>query len=291
MKSLDKVKKKTSVVERMRSVAMVTVPRVLISCGGYLIVGIFFIIFLIANRGIVLGDRDAHFSVFHPPQILYFGLFSFTFGFPWIATKENLIQFFDAIRSNKLKTTITTSAIFGSLYLSCHVHPYLLADNRHFTFYVWRRFLGCPTSPFSRSILLTPLYAFSLCTIISTLRTKDTLWRYFFSICLCISIVPQKLLEFRYFVVPFMIWRLNIPNNHQSNHFQLTVEFVLNCFVNILTIYLFLYKTFKWPSSTETQRFMWWNKILTKIDCFSILLTINLISVFNPIELFQYLIQ
>ena len=222
-----------------------------------MIVGILFLVFLIANRGIVLGDRDAHTSVLHLPQILYFGLFSFTFGFPWIGTKDNLIQFFSVIRSNKLRTMIATTAIVGSLYSSCHVHPYLLADNRHYTFYVWRRFLGCPTSPFSMSIFLTPLYAFSLYTIMSTLRTKDTLWRYLFSICLCISIVPQKLLEFRYFIVPFTIWRLNIPNNHQSNHLRVTAEFVLNCFVNVLTIYLFLYKTFKWPSSTDTQRFMW----------------------------------
>lgn len=251
------MKKKTSLAERMKSLATVTVPRVLVSCGGYVIVGILFLVFLIANRGIVLGDRHAHFSVFHLPQIFYFSLFSFTFGFPWIATKNNLIQFFDAIRLNKVKTIVATSLIVGSFFSSCHVHPYLLADNRHFTFYVWRRFLGCPTTLFSRSIFLTPFYAFSLYTIISTLRKKDTLWRYLFSICLCISIVPQKLLEFRYFIVPFTIWRLNIPNSHQSNHFQVTAEFVLNCFVNILTIYLFLYKTFKWPSSSDTQRFMW----------------------------------
>lgn len=231
-----------------------SVPQILFICGGYIIVGSLFSIFLIYNRGIVLGDKDAHVSVFHLSQVLYFGLFTAIFGFPWIATRENLVHFVTSIEKNRIRTFIAVMVIIVSLFLSCHVHPYLLADNRHYTFYIWRKFLGCPLNSSLKQFLYIPLYGFTLFTIISLLKTKDPVWKWLFSICLCISIVPQKLFEFRYFIVPFTIWRLNIPS---SNHIQLTLEFALNCIVNMLTLYIFLHKTFKWPNNTETQRFMW----------------------------------
>lgn len=236
------------------------VPQLITTCGGYAIAGLMFAIFLIFNRGIVLGDKDAHTSVIHVSQLLHFAFFSIIFGFPWLVTRSNLSQFANTVRKNKLKAMISSMIIVAVSYFSCHVHPYLLADNRHYTFYIWRRFLGCPTTLFSKSLLYTPLYGFTLYTTISMLGTKDTLWKYLFSICLCISIVPQKLLEFRYFIVPFTIWRLNIPNNNSSNSnntIQLSIEFVLYTFVNVFTIYIFLYKSFKWPQSSDAQRFMW----------------------------------
>lgn len=249
------MKKKSGPVDRLKSLIITSLPQVLTTCGGYLIAGIFFLIFLVLNRGIVLGDRDAHTSVIHLSQVLYYSFFTAIFGFPWIATRDNLIRCLNTVYGNKLKVIISFLMIGGSLYFSCHVHPYMLADNRHYTFYIWRRFLGCPTRFVSRPMLLVPLYAFSLYTIVSMLKTKDMIWKCLFTLCLSISIVPQKLLEFRYFIIPFTIWRLNIPC---CNNFQLTLEFVLNCFVNVLTIYIFLHKTFKWPNNShETQRFMW----------------------------------
>jgi len=40
--------------------------------GGYMLVGISFIIFVIVNNGIVVGDRTSHVATFHPIQLLYF---------------------------------------------------------------------------------------------------------------------------------------------------------------------------------------------------------------------------
>ena len=207
-KNWDKTKKKSQVVDRLKSLVLSSVPQILVICGGYLITGIIFLIFIIANRGIVLGDRDAHTSVFHLSQVLYFSLFTAIFGFPWVATRDNVKQFCAAIAGNKLKTVFASSIIVGSLYLSCHVHPYTLADNRHYTFYFWRRYLGCPTSLSTRQMLYCPLYAFSLYTIISMLRTKDVIWKYLFSLCLCLSIVPPK--------------TSRIPILHRAFHFMET---------------------------------------------------------------------
>ena len=43
-------------------------------------------------------------------------------------------------------------------------HPYLLADNRHFTFYLWRRVISPASLPAQRYAWL-PLYALSLCAL------------------------------------------------------------------------------------------------------------------------------
>jgi hypothetical protein len=37
--------------------------------GGYLIVGLLFVIFVVVNRGIVVGDKTAHVAHFHPTQV------------------------------------------------------------------------------------------------------------------------------------------------------------------------------------------------------------------------------
>jgi alpha-1,2-glucosyltransferase len=129
------------------------------------------------------------------------------------------------------------------------VHPYLLADNRHYTFYVWRRLLSTPLA-----YPAIPMYLLGGWSCLSLLKTRDTLWKSLFVFCTFVSLVPQQLLEFRYFIVPYIIWRLNLVT---TSMLTLTFELVLNVLINGLTIYLFLYKSFKWNTSSEVQRFMW----------------------------------
>ncbi|KAL7882823.1 hypothetical protein SRHO_G00004810 [Serrasalmus rhombeus] len=66
--------------------------------------------------------------------------------------------------------------------------------------------------------------------------------------------VPQKLLEFRYFILPYLLYRVHVPL--PSLH-RLLLEFGLYTAVNAATLYIFIYKTFHWPDSTAVQRFMW----------------------------------
>ncbi|KAL7827869.1 hypothetical protein AOLI_G00310210 [Acnodon oligacanthus] len=69
-----------------------------------------------------------------------------------------------------------------------------------------------------------------------------------------ITTVPQKLLEFRYFILPYLLYRVHVPL--PSLH-RLVFEFGLYTAVNAATLYIFIYKTFHWPDSTAVQRFMW----------------------------------
>ena len=133
-------------------------------------------------------------------------------------------------------------------------HPFLLADNRHYTFYIWSRF-------FKRfdafKYLLVPVYLACGYLFFRNLflAGKSLGWLVVYSICVLIGIVPQKLIEFRYFIIPFYIYRLNII---QLSWKEILIEFAFFVMINFLTIRLFLNKVFYWPNVPhEPQRFMW----------------------------------
>lgn len=75
-----------------------------------------------------------------------------------------------------------------------------------------------------------------------------------FSVCCGVALVPQALLEFRYYTVPFLFLRL-----HLAPHTPLAAvaELVLYSSVNMVTLWLFLYRPFLWPNEENWQRFMW----------------------------------
>lgn len=154
------------------------------------------------------------------------------------------------------KNVIFSATLLVMLILSIKyqnsAHPYLLADNRHYTFYLWRRFFGKKDS-ILRYGLLT-MCQMTLWSLFYLVQRRDNLWKCLFFIFTCISIAPQQLVEFRYFIPSFILWRLNISI---SSSLSLALELILNIFVNALTIYIFLIHPFKWPNSPELQRFMW----------------------------------
>ena len=131
-------------------------------------------------------------------------------------------------------------------------HPYLLADNRHYTFYIWRKII---TRTDLTPILLTPVYTFGVFSVLYSLRRTELAFKIAFPLCVVINLLPQYLLEFRYFVIPFILHRLQV---RPQSWWSLIAEMVLFQIVNIVTIYLFLFKPFHWQHEPEQiQRFMW----------------------------------
>jgi alpha-1,2-glucosyltransferase len=64
------------------------------------------------------------------------------------------------------------------------------------------------------------------------------------------------LLEFRYFLLPYLYWRLH--TRKQSYHMpRVMLELILNCILNTFVIYMFLMRPFNWPNESAVQRFMW----------------------------------
>ncbi|KAL3098997.1 hypothetical protein niasHS_000985 [Heterodera schachtii] len=224
-----------------------------------------FIVFLFLNGGsVVLGDRSAHRPVLHVPQVLYFCAFAAASAFPHFA--NYIFCFFrEYFRGKKRGISVSllrfslpaalfvAFSLFSIVHLFTLEHPYLLADNRHFTFYIWQRI-------FQRHWLvkyaLVPVYAICAVFIWHTMET-DTVTKVAFAVSTSACLVPAHLLEFRYFVVPFAVWRL-LLNYRNQPRWILCAELALHFVVNAIALHLFFNRPFRWASEPEQwQRFMW----------------------------------
>ncbi|KAI7688744.1 Putative Dol-P-Glc:Glc(2)Man(9)GlcNAc(2)-PP-Dol alpha-1, 2-glucosyltransferase, partial [Sarcoptes scabiei] len=237
---------------------------------GYLANAFIFLIFLFINK----GDRNAHQSVLHLAQIPYYLTFSFIFAWPLILNYSNLIKVFNQIISRP--TLIIVCTIFLVICL-CPVfkyeHPYLLADNRHYVFYLWRKFWFRKDYAWFRYLPL-PFYLLTLISIwnlahfpsinefkrpLKFLRfDAENFKKILFFISLIITIVPQSLIEFRYFLTPFVIWRLNVRLAAEVNHKNSlqVIELVWFLILNLLTFFIFHFKTFQHLDGS-IQRIIW----------------------------------
>ena len=103
--------------------------------------------------------------------------------------------------------------------------------------------------------LLIPVYIFGFFHIWRCLSKSELVFKVVLPICVFLSVVPQMLLEFRYFILPYILIRAQIkPTCWKS----LAMETVMVVLVNIVTIYLFLFKPFHWEQEPDRlQRFMW----------------------------------
>ncbi|MBN3326447.1 AG10B glucosyltransferase, partial [Atractosteus spatula] len=217
----------------------------------YTTVAMGFLVFIILNRGIVVGDRSSHEACLNFPQLFYF--FSFTLVFSVFDTLscQKIVNFFRFLKKYPLLFLFLTALSLFMVWKFTFVHKYLLADNRHYPFYIWKKiFQRHELVPF----LLVPGYVFAVWILFEALKSKSLFWNLMFFACLSAASVPQKLLEFRYFILPYLIYRLNIP---VPSIFRLILEIGFYTTVNTVTIYIFLNKTFNWPDSTDLQRFMW----------------------------------
>ena len=153
---------------------------------------------------------------------------------------------------HRILAGMTLTLMVGIVKSYTIAHPYLLADNRHYTFYIWRKIIMSSHWP---PTALVPIYFFASFCLLYSLRRSDLAFKVAYPICLVLNIVPQYLLEFRYFVIPFMFYRLQV---RPQSWLKLIAELLIFQSVNIVTLYLFLYKPFAWPQNPgEKQRFMW----------------------------------
>lgn len=212
---------------------------------GYSLTCFLFLVFIYLNRGIVVGDKTAHKPVIHLCQLFYFSLFTLVFAFPH--SISHIRKFFNFINNNKIYSSISLIVGVFITHTNTLVHPYLLADNRHYSFYVWRRVYE---QHIFRYILL-PVYLFGLFFMSQSLK-KTVKYEYW--LCSILSLVPQKLLEFRYFILPFIIFRLQL---RCKTWWHLLIESSFYVFINLLTLYIFVTKEFYWEDSKDIQRIIW----------------------------------
>lgn len=207
-----------------------------------------FLAFLYFNNfQIVLGDAKAHEPKFHVAQFFY--MLAFCAAHSWPQILPNLFSHLRHLTD--LKSLVFQGLTATLVYKFSYDHPYLLADNRHFTFYIWKRFLS---NPMMRATL-APLYIFSARFMAISTPNVHIFHKMLFIFASLMVLVPAHLFEMRYYIVPYIIWRLSTINNR--NKLLLLLEMGSQLAVFSVIFYLFLFRTFEWPNEPGVkQRFM-----------------------------------
>lgn len=215
---------------------------------GFVCIG--FAVFVVINGSIVVGAKQDHQAGLHFPQLFYFAAFLGLFSFMYILSVENIRSYLNLIYQHPFIVIAIFSAggvIVGNFTTA---HRYLLSDNRHYTFYVWARIFQRHAVA---KYVLIPGYVFCMWAAFKRLE-KDVLWTAVYCISVAANLVPATLIEFRYFILPYLFYRLNTS---KVTFRTLFIEFLLYAVVNSVTIYLFLHKPFYWNNDINPQRFMW----------------------------------
>ncbi|KAJ1650320.1 glucosyltransferase [Dispira simplex] len=190
----------------------------------YLIVEVMFGLFLVWNRGIVLGDHEHHLASLHFPQIYYCVAFLTGILAPTIFRLNYPVSFliYTTKYLRSMRFIILSVLLIACTLFSIHrftlEHPFILSDNRHYSFYVWKDIYR--THPLVR-YLLVPFYFFGFWLLSRVLAYQQTLvWCLAYLGCVVLTLVPSPLLEFRYFVLPYYFLRTHIavPKQHRLGY-------------------------------------------------------------------------
>ncbi|RDL33740.1 uncharacterized protein BP5553_08108 [Venustampulla echinocandica] len=285
----------------------------------YIALLISFMLFVLWNGSVVLGDKSNHVATIHITQLLYLFPFLAFFTAPLIipsffqhtvATLKSKFSFRKATPA-VIYTTLALLTTLAIIHYNTIIHPFTLADNRHYVFYVFR--YSILRHPLIR-YLLAPIYL--LCawavylafiplpsdsysspsdtgsapttkpteptrtqgaeaalpppTMSNTTNTTSTLL--LLLIPTALSLITAPLVEPRYFILPWVFYRLHLPTPSASPSAStprwdgilggktkwLWFEMLWFLLINAITGYIFLYRGFKWPQEPgKVQRFMW----------------------------------
>ncbi|KAI9798774.1 MAG: glucosyltransferase [Piccolia ochrophora] len=269
---------------------------------------------------LIEGDKSNHIATIHVAQMLYiwpyFVFFSIPLVYPYIIAALVPDKILRAIPLQVpprlrgllvLRLYVVASFLFiilGIIHFNTIIHPFTLADNRHFVFYIFRwivlrwplRYLAAPVYLICgwASILALgkPINASENPSKPSTNPVKGDqrpstqspdgnkvsfviIWL----VSTSLSLATAPLVEPRYFIIPWVIWRLHVPPPSprdstlrpsagvalrwyqrllSTGRHQLWLESAWFLLVNVVVGYVFLFRGFTWPQEPgHTQRFLW----------------------------------
>ncbi|KAJ7293771.1 glucosyltransferase [Mycena rebaudengoi] len=242
----DLVRSLFSVPKILGDIILAFVPYALVLC--------LFGAFVVWNGGIVLGDKSNHIPSLHIPQVYYFVAFSAAFGWPVLISGEGgLLGLVREVRRRMFGgkwRILNTAAI--SLFMAITVnlytihHPFLLSDNRHYTFYVWHRVY----MRFSAPYLLIPIYIACAWAWFLRVGVQQTLLQtLLLPVFVLPTLLPTPLLEPRYFLIPYILLRSQVPD---VPTWALALEGIWYAAINAGTMFVFLYLP-----REGVGRFMW----------------------------------
>ncbi|KAF1839184.1 hypothetical protein BDW02DRAFT_230405 [Decorospora gaudefroyi] len=263
--------------------------------------------FVAWNGSVVLGDKSAHTATIHLPQMLYIWPYIAFFSVPLLARPlirpvvpllpsqvREMCDYYLNTSNYGIPTTLVPVlfTICGLLvvYFNTIIHPYTLADNRHYVFYVFRiirlypalKYLAVPVYYICAWLTFQSLASPSIGEDLFKGKREDrptndrahgqpcqvsfiAIWL----VTTALSVITAPLVEPRYFIIPWIIWRLHVPCIPASlstdrysgkTTYDMRLVFETVWLLSIITVvsYIFLYRTFAWPSEPgNLQRFIW----------------------------------
>ncbi|KAK9195826.1 hypothetical protein WN943_003952 [Citrus x changshan-huyou] len=226
---------------------------ILVSFSPFLLALLAFIAFIHWNGSVVLGAKEAHAISPHFAQIMYVSLFSVLLSPPLHITFGQVATLLQSFWKNRPLSFFQWLFALTVGLLTVHffsiAHPYLLADNRHYPFYLWRKVIK---AHWSMKFLLVPLYVYSWFSIFG--RTQRKIWVLVYFLATAATLVPAPLIEFRYYTIPFYFLILH-SDNTDNRHWLLMG--VLYMSLNVFTLMMFLFRPFHWDHEPGIQRFIW----------------------------------
>ncbi|CAN6600657.1 dol-P-Glc:Glc(2)Man(9)GlcNAc(2)-PP-Dol alpha-1,2-glucosyltransferase [Trichomonascus vanleenenianus] len=227
----------------------------------YVVVGGVFLGLVRYNGGIALGDKDNHAVNVNIPQIFYCTLFWMFFSWPlwldWHHVQRYLVSNFSSV-ARVVRYVVLCAAIAYVIKELTIVHAFMLADNRHYVFYLWRRLIHPPAPYRNLKYIMVPFYHAGMWSFLKSINYQAVgrITPIALIGATALAIIPSPLLEPRYYVMTYVLWRTLLVGPRSQG--RLALEWVWYMAINAFTLYMFLYRPFKWQSEPENwQRFMW----------------------------------
>ncbi|GMM55069.1 dolichyl-P-Glc:Glc(2)Man(9)GlcNAc(2)-PP-dolichol alpha-1,2-glucosyltransferase [Maudiozyma humilis] len=255
-----------------------------------------FFIYLLWNRSITLGDKSNHSAGLHIVQMFYCFTFLLFFSVPIWASRNFIKSYKIRCQQRNGRTLFELLLIIIVIRFFTTIHPFLLADNRHYTFYVFKRIFNAKFRPI-KYIFVPCVYHFATFTFMELMRPnemqfhpimplpiKDSIslpiqlthisWTALI-ICMIVTIVPSPLFEPRYYILPYLFWRIFITCNAEpifsklvatdgdeppitiSSTGRLLWELLWFLAINVFTLIVFVKHTFTWADEPFLQRIIW----------------------------------
>lgn len=197
-----------------------------------------------------------------------------------------------------LMFTISTILAAGVIHYNTIVHPFTLADNRHYVFYVFRILLRHPAIRYAAA----PAYIICANLAIQALGGRKTSQKaaqksdqksiiptrvhgntasfvIIWLVTTALSLITAPLVEPRYCIIPWIMWRLHVPRSVgttaekksikedgllrllrllRNDQTRLILETIWFCCINAVTGYIFLYWGFSWPQEEGNVQRFMW---------------------------------
>lgn len=184
----------------------------------------------------------------------------------------------------------------AAVHYNTIIHPYTLADNRHYVFYVFRilrlypafKYVAVPIYYLCAGLAVRALQNCSSTSRTSTTPTSHnraasspapvhTSFLFIWLLSTTLSVATAPLVEPRYFIIPWVIWRVHVPyvsdqgmtstavpkgkgntTSTRAYDMRLVLETMWLMCINVVVGYMFLYREFEWESENgKAQRFLW----------------------------------